>query len=124
MSLNCLICQGGQRTDSDLDYRCAGEDKCCDRLCGMTVERNWSGPLTPPPYEHIGSGHLIGGPSKGAKGRHRRLHSSGPMAFGGSRVVGPAGEPRLVRSWGMRRDWSFEDLAQRRDGKRRDETVC
>ncbi|XP_056174407.1 uncharacterized protein LOC130140068 [Syzygium oleosum] len=60
----------------------------------MTVERNWSGPLTPPPYEHIESGHLIGGASKGTKGRHRRLHSSGPMAFGGSWGVGPAGESR------------------------------
>ncbi|KAF8032569.1 hypothetical protein BT93_D1470 [Corymbia citriodora subsp. variegata] len=121
MSLKCLICRGRQRTDSDLDHRCATEEKCCDRLFGMIAERNWSGPLNPSAHEHVrrSGGPLIGRPSKG---RRHGLHKSGPMAFGGSRGVGPPEEPRLVRSWGMRRDWSFEDL-QRRDGKRRDYTV-
>ncbi|KAK3434756.1 uncharacterized protein LOC104443198 [Eucalyptus grandis] len=118
MSLKCLICRGGHRTNSDLDYRCAEEFRCCDKLIRMTVERTWSSPLTPPPYDQV-----RGAPPKSAKGRHHRLHSSGPLAFGGSRGAGPAGEPRLVRSWGMRRDWSFENLGQWRDGKRRDETV-
>lgn len=79
------------------------------------VGRNWSGALTPPPlpYEHIrgGGGGGVNGVKKVRKSQLRRLRSTTeePLMEEG----GEGGEPRLVRSSGMRRDWSFEDLRQR-----------
>lgn len=44
---------------------------------------------------------------------HRRMHSTGAVTFEGT------AKPRLVRSSGMRRDWSFENLRQRDENKGR-----
>ncbi|KAJ0052469.1 hypothetical protein Pint_03435 [Pistacia integerrima] len=77
----------------------------------MKVERSWSGPLASPPYEQIRepvtsqSMQLVS--SNKVKKGHRRYKSTSVVAFEENT------EPRLVRSSGMRRDWSFEDLGQR-----------
>ncbi|CAK9142788.1 unnamed protein product [Ilex paraguariensis] len=99
MSLNCLTCQSMRRTDSKKELRegIFDHEKPNLSLCLGRVERSWSGNLAPPrPYE------------KFKKATHR-IHSSGPVEF-------ESGAPKLVRSCGMRRDWSFEDLRQRVQG--------
>lgn len=118
MSLNCLTCQVLQRTDSsgsERDHNYGKAKKACNRkLCCVNVDRSWSGNLTPPPYyEQIEkSAPLLGEHEKkkaAAKNAgHRRLFSTGGVAYEGST------EPKLVRSAGMRRDWSFENLGRLR----------
>ncbi|XP_022923493.1 uncharacterized protein LOC111431168 [Cucurbita moschata] len=92
MTLNCLSCQLLQRTDSERD-----PDPQHQNYYSVQIEpsgRSWSAlpedqapPVAP-----------------------RRLHSSGPISLGSK-------EPKLVRSSGMRRDWSFEDLRAIREEK-------
>ncbi|PRQ18770.1 hypothetical protein RchiOBHm_Chr7g0209741 [Rosa chinensis] len=118
MSLNCLTCQVLQRTDSsgsERNYKQGKARKACNRkLCCVNMDRSWSGNLTPPPYyETIDrSAPLLGENGKkkknAQKAGHRRLCSTGGVAYEGST------EPKLVRSAGMRRDWSFENLGRLR----------
>ncbi|TKY58765.1 hypothetical protein E2542_SST15836 [Spatholobus suberectus] len=94
MSLSCLTCgQILQRVNSDRE--CLPEIKPC-RKATMQVDRSWSGNMTPPQCAR-------GAVAKIKTEHHRRTNSEG--------VVGP----RLVRSSGMRRDWSFEDLSGQQD---------
>ncbi|GAV58036.1 hypothetical protein CFOL_v3_01572 [Cephalotus follicularis] len=113
MSLDCLSCQVLQRTNSDNELEHVPRKPYRETCFAMVERGSWSGNLNPPPppYEKMRSGKsmLIEKVKKG----HRRLHSTGTVAFEGS------GEPRLVRSCGMRRDWSFEDLRDR-DKKRKE----
>ncbi|XP_038905810.1 uncharacterized protein LOC120091761 [Benincasa hispida] len=98
MSLNCLSCQILQRTDSERHrdqqiqtYYASDEFD--------SSERSWSGNLSFRPHDRHNRGGFRGLPeNKVAPISHRRA-----VSFGGK-------EPRLVRSSGMRRDWSFEDL--------------
>ncbi|XP_059639157.1 uncharacterized protein LOC132281475 [Cornus florida] len=110
MALNCLTCQGMKRVDSDKDFReSCGHDKPYFRLSWSMVERSFSGNLGPPgPCNKMKNDQppLVAA-KRVKKGRHR-IHNSEPVNFPGS-------SPRLVRSCGMRRDWSFEDLRQRMD---------
>ncbi|KAJ7953458.1 putative Plant/MZA15-19 protein [Quillaja saponaria] len=103
MSLNCLTCQSIQRTDSERrgDY---GKEYSLRKLFCVQMERSWSGNMSPPSYEQIRSGAVEVVKKKIRRGGHRRIHSTGTVAF--ERDT----EPRLVRSCGMRRDWSFENL--------------
>lgn len=113
MTLNCLTCQSLQRTNSDKEYGNGGPIK---KLCCIKVERSWSGNLTPPPYEQIRNGahgSMVVTAKKKVKKNHRRLNSTGAVAFTTNT------EPKLVRSVGMRRDWSFEDLRQRNNETRK-----
>ncbi|KAF7127161.1 hypothetical protein RHSIM_Rhsim11G0014800 [Rhododendron simsii] len=80
------------------------------------VDRSWSGNLVPRPYEKIrreptsnmmASHGKIAAESGG--GHWSTTHRSGPIRLDNG--------PRLARSCGMRRDWSFEDLRQRVDEK-------
>ncbi|CAK9173396.1 unnamed protein product [Ilex paraguariensis] len=99
MSLNCLTCQSMPRTDSDKGFKqIYDHEKHHFSHCLGKVERRWSGNLASPPrpYEKIRTGK---------KATHHRIHSSGTVEFESS-------APKLVRSCGMRRDWSFEDLRQ------------
>ncbi|KAK6947424.1 hypothetical protein RJ641_000897 [Dillenia turbinata] len=110
MSLNCLTCQGLPRTDSDRHYR----EETSSTLCCIKVERSWSGNLSPQPYEQIRKASFYAEEMKEEKApRHRRLLTTGDIAFE------ETGEPRLIRSSGMRRDWSFEDLRARNMDVRR-----
>ncbi|XP_030533487.1 uncharacterized protein LOC115743039 [Rhodamnia argentea] len=116
MSLNCLTCQAQRRVDLDLDYGCVDHEEP-RHLCCVMVDRNWSGPLASPSYEKkISRSGLLGPRTKKAKKGQRRLWGTGASSFGDKPMAG-SGEARLVRSSGMRRDWSFEDLRKRRDEK-------
>ncbi|CAL9028949.1 unnamed protein product [Prunus brigantina] len=117
MTLNCLTCQVLNRTNSsgsDKDNVC--KDKAYRKLCcvNINMERSWSGNLTPPSYEQIQESSMFMPDKKKGKMSlgHRRLMSTGGVAYEGST------EPRLVRSSGMRRDWSFENLALLRNEKK------
>ncbi|KAF3449444.1 hypothetical protein FNV43_RR10172 [Rhamnella rubrinervis] len=115
MSLNCLTCSQVQRTNSDQACdRKHGKDRNCKKICCVQVDRSWSGNLAPPPYEHIfvKNASMLVAKKKVVKAGHRRLYSTGAVTFEGT------AEPRLVRSSGMRRDWSFEDLRPGRDEKK------
>ncbi|GAB4857831.1 hypothetical protein Ancab_015737 [Ancistrocladus abbreviatus] len=99
MSFNCLNCQVLQRTDSDCSTRFINKTLCCK----VMVDRSWSGNLTPAAYyEKVGrSSRMI---KNKPKQDHRRIGSTGAVEFEENL------EPKLVRSGGMRRDWSFECL--------------
>lgn len=110
MSLNCLTCHQLRRIESEEElnekYDTVGTPHFVQTW--SKVDRSWSGNLAPRPYDKLiknKSGDMVG--KKGQKG-HQRGHS-GP--------VGYQDGPRLVRSAGMRRDWSFEDLRQNREEK-------
>ncbi|OIV93008.1 hypothetical protein TanjilG_20670 [Lupinus angustifolius] len=102
MSLNCLSCsQVLQRTDSYGELYTEKEYKeACKR-----VDRSWSGNIGPSPKCEGKKGGVVAK----LKADHRRIHSTGNVSFSGS------SEPRLVRSSGMRRDWSFENLVENQD---------
>ncbi|OAY29913.1 hypothetical protein MANES_15G181600v8 [Manihot esculenta] len=103
MSLNCLTCHDLQRNNSGREY---DQEKLANRnLCCTQVERSWSGNLSPSPYEQIGKSSMA--ISRTIRQNHRRMNSTGRVAFQGSC------EPKLLRSSGMRRDWSFENLGQK-----------
>ncbi|CAN6712282.1 unnamed protein product [Malus baccata var. baccata] len=115
MSLNCLSCQVRQRTSSSGDRDHASKEKAYRKLCcvNINIDRSWSGNLTSPPYEQIENSSIFVLETKGKKGPgHRRLMTTGGVAYEGST------EPRLVRSSGMRRDWSFENLSLLRNEKK------
>ena len=65
----------------------------------MQVDRRWSRNMAPPKCAH--SGPL----AKVKAEHHRHIHSEGDVG------------PRLVRSRGMRREWSLEDLAGQQQDK-------
>ncbi|KAL3737804.1 hypothetical protein ACJRO7_019344 [Eucalyptus globulus] len=121
MSLNCLTCQAQRKEDTELEYGCIDEEGPRS-LCCVLVDRNWSGPLVTPPapttpyYEHRSRSGPLGLRKKKAKKGHRRLWGTTASSLGEKPIAG-SGEARLVRSSGMRRDWSFEDLRKMRDGK-------
>ncbi|WOK92734.1 hypothetical protein Cni_G01425 [Canna indica] len=101
MSLNCLSC-GGYTMSPSVDDTAPIMPRC------------WSGELTPPPYAHLRSRSIAGNPDDKKK-IHRKVSSTGSPLLGGMEVREAAtDQPRLVRSRGMRRDWSFEDLRNRK----------
>ncbi|RDX71800.1 hypothetical protein CR513_48796, partial [Mucuna pruriens] len=91
MSLSCLTCgQVLQRVNSDRE-ECLPETKTFKKP--IKVDRSWSGNINPPQ-------NARGAVAKVKAEHHRRTNSEGDVG------------PRLVRSSGMRRDWSFEDLSE------------
>ncbi|XP_020206973.1 uncharacterized protein LOC109792007 [Cajanus cajan] len=89
MSLNCLTCGHiFQRVDSERESL---PEMKASRKVSKHVDRNWSGNINPPQH---GGGDV----AKIKAEHHRRANSEGDLG------------PRLVRSRGMRRDWTFEDL--------------
>ncbi|KAG5022300.1 hypothetical protein JHK82_018216 [Glycine max] len=101
MSLNCLACgQILQRVNSDRDDECLPpqETKTHKRKVTIQVDRSWSANMTPPKCARSGPLAKVK-----TQEHHRRTNSEGNVG------------PRLVRSSGMRRDWSFEDLAGQQD---------
>ncbi|CAK8540371.1 unnamed protein product [Lathyrus sativus] len=96
MSLNCLSCsQILQRTDSFQEV--FQEEEYRER--NKKVARTWSGNISQDKEM------TKGGPLAKIKANHRRNHSTGNIPFSSN-------GPKLVRSSGMRRDWSFENLAE------------
>ena len=110
MNLNCLSCKFMHGNKSDSDCGEHDTDKSGRRLFNIKAEGiSWSGylyiPLSiPPPYKKIRSNTTRSTKMK-VKTGHCQKHKSGPLEFKSSND-----EPRLVRSRGMRRDWSFENL--------------
>ncbi|KAJ7943821.1 putative Plant/MZA15-19 protein [Quillaja saponaria] len=109
MTLSCFTCKTLQRTDSERgrDY---GKENSLRKSC-LQIERSWSGNITPP-YEQTKSGAIAVAKKKINKCGHRRIHSTGTVSFERNT------EPRLGRSCGMRRDWSFEDLRKKGKNKK------
>ncbi|CAI9095358.1 OLC1v1031291C1 [Oldenlandia corymbosa var. corymbosa] len=104
MSLNCL--KGMKRTDSDTEMR----DTLCQEKANIhrfltRIERSWSGNIGEAPnFGKMRTGSsLMADPKAKVDHPYRTRHSAPAHAF-------DAASPRLVRSSGMRRDWSFEDL--------------
>ncbi|PON87400.1 LOW QUALITY PROTEIN: hypothetical protein TorRG33x02_167530 [Trema orientale] len=109
MSLNCLSCQVLQRTDSDLERDNGVEKYSYEKLLCSNIGRSSGNLVAPSPCkELIKSESMFVAPKKatGTLG-HRRLQSSGAFMFEGTT------EPRVVKSYGMRRDWSIKNLRQR-----------
>lgn len=103
MSLNCLACSQVVKTDSPIE--CAPESPSLRKSRSMAVDRgSWSGNNinVTPPHER----HGTRGPMAKIKREHRRTQSAADAFH--------QGEPRLIRSPGMRRDWSFENLADKK----------
>ncbi|XP_010481416.1 PREDICTED: uncharacterized protein LOC104760224 [Camelina sativa] len=120
MSLNCLTCQALPRTDSNKEIDLSGPGPptveinhvlgktCCvlDPIGG----RNWSGSLNPRIHEKIGrSGSSLAQKMKKVKKIHH-LRLSGPVGSNPSNGPTRPEQPKLVRSTGVRRNWSFENL--------------
>lgn len=114
MSLSCLTCQKIIRTDSEKELReHDGNGKDSFGLLSKAERVSWSGNLTPrqrPNYEKMRSGSSLVPTKKMWKKAHHLMHSSGAI---GSVEFSINEQPKLARSCGMRRDWSFEDLSRR-----------
>lgn len=112
MSFNCLTFQVLEKNNSINEKDQFGEPEKVTFCC---VSRTWSGN-----YEQIRSEAMsvTGNPKKIKKG-HRRLNTI--HTINESKGYEEDAQPRLVRSCGMRRDWSFEDLRGGRDEKMRKE---
>ncbi|ESQ52134.1 hypothetical protein EUTSA_v10017673mg [Eutrema salsugineum] len=104
MSLNCLACHILQRSDSDRDIGSRKDSKFTENIVT-------SG------YEHMVRNRSPLPVVRRVKTGHRRLYSAEVV------VYGDLDEPKLVRSSGIRRDWSFEDLKKQRDQIRIGETI-
>lgn len=98
MSLNCLACHILQRSNSDID---------------SNITENF----IIPGYKNMGRKRPTLPVVRRVKTGHRRLHSAEAI------VCGDLDEPKLVRSSGIRRDWSFEDLKKQRDQIRIVDTI-
>ncbi|KAF5460316.1 hypothetical protein F2P56_020195 [Juglans regia] len=114
MSMNCLHCNSTKSNLSDSEKEYDISTNPTRKRSFAKIERIWSGTIPPPPYgyEKMRSG-FANPVQKKVKTGHLRDISEGSVAFEGSR------EPRLVRSSGMRRDWSLEDLRKAEDKKGR-----
>lgn len=104
MSLNCLICQ--HRSNSNNDRDSCAEEK--DRK--KRVGTNCSG-ISPAYYDEIKSAHeptSLAIAKKKMNNGHRRLKTIG-SPYGATGFVSDEEEPKLVRSSGVRRNWSFKE---------------
>ncbi|KAL5973873.1 hypothetical protein ACLOJK_030531 [Asimina triloba] len=101
MALSCIPCHTLLRTQSS-DMETAAVPLPVVPLSGsfQKPDRNWSGCLLPLPHE-----------AKHKASYHRRGYSV--SAIDENLQASSSSEPRLLRSGGMRRDWSFEDLEKR-----------
>ncbi|KAE8657253.1 Detected protein of unknown function [Hibiscus syriacus] len=99
MSLNCLTCQVLKRTDS------VNERDHSGRKQKPNLTFCWGSAAWSPNYEQIRSEPT----SKKVKKGHRRRNTI-HTTYESKGLDADHAEPRLVRSSGMRRDWSFEDL--------------
>ncbi|KAE8728408.1 Detected protein of unknown function [Hibiscus syriacus] len=119
MSLDCWTCPILQRTNSnaDIDF---GKENCISKFCCVQISRSLSGNLSPPVYEQIGTMmRNTGIPPKKIKKGPRRFHTFNNTTYGAMGFeANVKSEPRLARSSGMRRDWSFEEAkGLKRGGK-------
>lgn len=100
MIMLCPTCQTMQRTNSQQEIE-GLHPRSKTQKSGCTQQNNWSGCLGPRAQDNATK----------CKRKGRKLD------FGEAKTVSN-GEPRLVRSSGMRRDWSFEDPSKSSIGPR------
>ena len=118
MTLNCMNC----RANSKLNKNKFEKPPLANATLRVKIltERNWSGTLIPPAYTQEATMELNSIPTKKPKRAYRRYGSIGAIPIPEEDAVDLLNEPRLMRSGGIRRDWSFEDLgASKRDAKRK-----
>ncbi|GMJ16070.1 hypothetical protein like AT2G35215 [Hibiscus trionum] len=105
MSLNCLSCRILKRTVSN-----NGRDHCAKPNYTRKMGSNdrCKSEISPAAYEQLRMEEAMMSGMGSKKGRHRRLNTIdttyGAVAFEADV------NPKLVRSPGMRRDWSFEKV--------------
>ncbi|XP_010516694.1 PREDICTED: uncharacterized protein LOC104792275 [Camelina sativa] len=104
MSLNCLACHILQRTDSDRDIGSRKDSNLNESFATSRYEKMRRNRSSLPVPRRVNKGH-------------RRLYSAEMV------VYGDLDEPKLVRSSGIRRDWSFEDLKKQKDQLRIEDTI-
>ncbi|CAE6030448.1 unnamed protein product [Arabidopsis arenosa] len=104
MSLNCLACHILQRTDSDREIGSLKDSNFKENFATSRYDKMVRNRSSLPVVRRVNKGH-------------RRLYSAEIM------VYGELDEPKLVRSSGIRRDWSFEDLKKHKDQLRIEETI-
>ncbi|KAI0510271.1 hypothetical protein KFK09_010872 [Dendrobium nobile] len=118
MSLNCLRCDNG---GSPAVNRPEPGKHQCFHCCGV-LQRSFSANSSPPLHNKLlRRNSSLESSGRRNKGRHKVANSVRTLSnkFVKHTVVPSAiGEPRLVRSGGMRRDWSFEDLRSRRNARK------
>ncbi|GMI96174.1 hypothetical protein like AT5G46770 [Hibiscus trionum] len=116
MSLNCWTCPVLQRTNSSNDIDFCKEKGVVTQFCCVKISRSLSGNMSPQAYEQIGtepSNSRI--PPKKIKKGPRRFNTFDTSTYNAMGFEGNVdGKPRLVRSSGMRRDWSLEDLREQK----------
>lgn len=98
--MNCLACQGVVRTNSIEEF---GDPIDVPTSLWTIQETDTKTP--PPPKPDYGnimrSASIVGVP---------RHHNNVPRRCHSTVAASVEDQPKLVRSCGMRRDWSFEDL--------------
>ncbi|KAJ0240017.1 Plant/protein [Hirschfeldia incana] len=104
MSLNCLTCHNLQRSDSDIDIVNLKDSKITEKNVTSGYEKMVRNRTMLPAVRRVKMGH-------------RRLYSADSV------VYRDLDEPKLARSSGLRRDWSFEDLKKQRDEIKIGETI-
>ncbi|KAJ0242628.1 hypothetical protein HA466_0205770 [Hirschfeldia incana] len=119
MSLNCLSCQALSRTDSNKQFDLSGPGPPTvesNHVVGKTYGadqvggRHWSGNLNARISEKIGrSGSSLAQRMKKVK-KTPHIRLSGPVGSSSGNGLLRTEQPKLVRSSGMRRNWSFENL--------------
>ncbi|KAG8374619.1 hypothetical protein BUALT_Bualt10G0014300 [Buddleja alternifolia] len=119
MSLNCLRINANAE-DGEESKMNDGQDKKKPNLkmSSRRADRSWSGNLAPnfrpkSNFRRMRSRSTMSPASKSQKAHpiFYRVHNSGPLSYESAPTT-----PRLVRSSGMRRDWSFEDLRRALEG--------
>ncbi|XP_068636016.1 uncharacterized protein [Aristolochia californica] len=120
MGLSCLTCQGLQRTDSGPTLEPL--DNHFENLSSGTPRKR-SGCLGCDPRERLRKGSSFASSSSSSsslsssKAPRKTLRKFATSATANMKEHAAAAvgleQPRLVRSSGMRRDWSFEDLQKK-----------
>ncbi|TYJ41234.1 hypothetical protein E1A91_A03G006400v1 [Gossypium mustelinum] len=115
MSLNCLNCRMLKRTIDSNNSR----DHCSKAKHRRKIGFNdrARSEISPVAYEKLTSDDDLVMPTIGPKKSHHCRANTIDMTYGAVTFEAD-GKPRLVRSSGMRRDWSFENL---RDENKRNE---
>ncbi|XP_038971208.1 uncharacterized protein LOC120104357 [Phoenix dactylifera] len=111
-NLSCLSCNSPPSHASAFDDEPYESPWWVRRCCGIEGS-SWSGSLSPPPYAQLRS-ESVRAASREKKSGHRKMLSTGSPLTGDFDLHSPLGEPRLVRSGGLRRDWSFEDVRKQK----------
>ncbi|KAK8639979.1 hypothetical protein V6N13_138345 [Hibiscus sabdariffa] len=112
--MNCLTCQQRSSSYDDRDIHFVkGKDSRKTYKEESVGGINWSGSRNTTCYDQITSGQEPNLPNEVNNGHRRRKTID--ITYGGQTEFMPEeDEPKLVRSSGMRRNWSFKSLKKMR----------